>query len=165
MVSQRHNIWLWISIDEIPLSIFLQKQLASEYKGKISSPANYLIEWKMSFLMIQLKLKSFAVLHMGQVTKVQLFYLVLLAKPGNKRAAPSWPDPYVIWVSWHLKSLQLYSLFNNLLWLMIRKTSKLWWLVASPHKGPVMWTAFQCLGIMIRTLQNFEHMPLLRNSK
>ena len=36
---------------------------------------------------------------MGQVLEVRLSnYLVLLSddsKPGNKTAAPSWPDPYV----------------------------------------------------------------------
>ena len=34
-------------------------------------------------------------LYMGQVTKLQLScYLVMLAKPGNKTATVSWPDPY-----------------------------------------------------------------------
>ena len=33
--------------------------------------------------------------HIGQVTKVGLScYLVLIAKPGNKTAPPSWPDQY-----------------------------------------------------------------------
>ena len=34
--------------------------------------------------------------HMGLVTKVRLFRCWLIAKPGNKTAVPSWPEPHTI---------------------------------------------------------------------
>ena len=34
---------------------------------------------------------------MGQVMKVQLSCYLVLAKPGNKAATPSWPDPDTVW--------------------------------------------------------------------
>ena len=34
--------------------------------------------------------------HIGLVTKVRLFRCWLIAKPGNKTAVPSWPEPHTI---------------------------------------------------------------------
>ena len=55
--------------------------------------------------------------HMGQVMKVWLScYLVLLSmieKPGNKRAAPSWPDPYSLsWVCFRSSCANM----NDVIW-------------------------------------------------
>ena len=71
-------------------------------------------------------------IYMGQVTKVRLScYLVLIAKPGNKTAAPSWPDPYSIKFKFHLTQMRprqngphfadnifKYSLLKENLWIL-----------------------------------------------
>ena len=76
---------------------------------------------------------------------VTWFCYQLIAKPGNKTATVSWPDPRVLWQnnklnSKHAELYKMYSHFESYLWLHSMEEDQV-------HNGATLYVAYTILSI------------------